>query len=177
MPVFQILDVAGNAVLDVGVIPCFTTEPAHLGEAGDARLDECADVIVLHEPRKLIVVLDQVRARADDAHVAAKNIPKLWYFIDTEFAKPFAEWINPFVLIPRLTRELIVIWPHGAKFVDDELSILHAGTGLCMKEWTGGLEALRDPDNCHQDGKYEKHYRQGDGEIDRPFKETVQGIL
>ena len=34
MPVFQILDVARNAVLDVGVIPCFTAEPAHLGEAG-----------------------------------------------------------------------------------------------------------------------------------------------
>lgn len=149
MPVFEILDIAGYAVLDVGVISRFTTETAHLGKAGDARLDECADVIVLHQPRKLIVVLDQVRARADDAHVAAENIPKLWYFIDAELTKPSAEWINPFVLIPRLTRGLIVIRSHGAKFVDDELSILHAGTGLCMKERAGRLEALRDPDNYH----------------------------
>jgi len=177
MPVFQILDVAGNAVLDVGVIPCFATETAHLGEAGDAGFDECADVIVLHEPRKLIVVLNQVRARANDAHVAAQNIPKLWYFINAEFAKPFAEWIHPFVLILRLTCELMVIGPHRAKFVDEELSILHAGTGLCMKERAGRLEALRAPDKYRQDGKYEKHYRQRDGEIDRPFKETVQGIL
>ena len=177
MPVFQILDVARNAVLDVGVIPCFTTEPAHLGEAGDAGFDECADVIVLHESRKLVIVLDQVRARPNDAHIAAQNIPKLRHFINAELAKPLAEWINAFVSIPRLTRELIVIGPHGAKFEDDELSILHAGTGLCMKEWAGRLVALCDPDKYRQDGKYEKHYRQGDGEIDRPFKEAVQGIL
>lgn len=177
MPVFQILDVARDAVLDVGIISRFTTEPAHLGEAGDAGFDESADMIVLHESRKLFVVLDQVRARADDAHIAAQNIPKLWHFIDAEFAKPLAEWINAFVSVPRLTRELIVTGPHGAKFVDDELSILHAGAGLRMKKWTGRLEALRDPDNYGQDGKYEEHDWQRDGEIDRPFEETVQGIL
>src|SRR5438552_18524849 len=109
MPVFQILDVARNAVLDVGVIPCFTAEPAHLGEAGDSGFDECADVIDLHEPRKLVIVLDQVRAWPNDAHIAAQNIPKMRHFIDTELAKRIAGWIIAFVLSTRATSETIVL--------------------------------------------------------------------
>src|SRR5438445_9724925 len=55
MPVLQILDVACNTVLDVGIVSRFSAETAHLGEAGDAGLDECGDVIVLDEARARVV--------------------------------------------------------------------------------------------------------------------------
>ena len=58
VPVFEILDVAGDAVLDIGVVARFAAEPAHLGQAGDAWFHKSADVIVRHQLRKLVVVLD-----------------------------------------------------------------------------------------------------------------------
>src|SRR5437667_2337954 len=177
MPVLQILDVACNTVLDVGIVSRFSAEATHLGEAGNAGFDECADVIVLHESRELVVMLDQMRARADDAHVAAQHIPELRHFIDARSTEPLAERINAFVPVPRLTRELSVMGPHRAKLVDNELPVLHAGTDLGVKKRAGRLEPLRDPDDYRQDRKYEKHDRKRDGKIDRAFEETVERIL
>ena len=58
VPVFQIFDIAGHAVFNVGVIPGFATKSAHLRETGDARLHKSADVIVGQEFRELLVVFD-----------------------------------------------------------------------------------------------------------------------
>jgi hypothetical protein len=63
VPVFQILDVAGDAVLDVGAVAGFAAEAADLSEAGNAGFDEGADVIVGHElgrKRKLGARLESV---------------------------------------------------------------------------------------------------------------------
>src|ERR1700752_3741446 len=45
VPVFQILDVARNAVLDVRTVSRFSAKAAHLGQSSDAGFDERADVI------------------------------------------------------------------------------------------------------------------------------------
>ena len=82
IPIFQVLDVAGDAVLDVGAVAGFAAEAADLSEAGDAGFDESADVIVGHELRELVVVLDEMRARTDSAHVAEEHVPKLRDFVD-----------------------------------------------------------------------------------------------
>jgi hypothetical protein len=39
-------------------------------------------VIVGHELGELLVVFDEMGARADDAHVAEKHVPKLRNFIE-----------------------------------------------------------------------------------------------
>lgn len=81
VPVFQILDVACDAVLDVGTVAGFAAKAADLSEAGDAGLHKGADMIIGHELRELVVVLDEMWTRADGAHVASKHVPKLRDFI------------------------------------------------------------------------------------------------
>ena len=83
---------------------CKFNDCAHLGEPGDAGFHKGADVIVRHQLRELVVVLDQMRSRADDAHVAEEHVPKLRDFIDTQFAEPFSQRINSFIGNAGLTR-------------------------------------------------------------------------
>ena len=68
-------------------------------------------------------------------------------FVDAQFAEPFADRINPLVAVARLARDLLVVGMHGAKFVNLELTVLHPGTRLHVKERPGRLESLRDPDD------------------------------
>ena len=82
VPVFEVLDVASDAIFDVRTISCFTTKSSHLGQAGDAGFDEGADVIIGHQLRKLLVMFDQMRPWADYAHVAAEDVPELRDFVD-----------------------------------------------------------------------------------------------
>ena len=96
----------------------FAAEAADLGETGDARFHESADVVVRHQLGELIVVLDQVRTRADDAHVAEQHIPKLRDLIDAEFAEPFPDRINSFVAVAGPAARHRHGRVHGAEFVD-----------------------------------------------------------
>ncbi len=146
-------------------------------QSSDAGLDKGADVIVRHQARKLIVVLDEVWAGSDDAHVAAEHVPKLRDFVDAEFAEPFSERVNPFVAIAGLPLQLLVIGTHGAKFVNFELSILHTGADLRVKKRARRLEPLRDPNDGHEERENEKRHWNCDGEIDGPFEKTVQRAL
>ena len=82
IPIFEILDVARDPVLDIGTVARFAAKSAHLGQAGNARFHKCADMIIPQELRELLIVFDQVRSRADDAHVAAQNVPELRHFVD-----------------------------------------------------------------------------------------------
>src|SRR4051812_46805165 len=59
VPVLQILDVAGDPVLNIGIVSRFAAEPANLGQAGDARFHERTHMVVRHQLRELVVVLDQ----------------------------------------------------------------------------------------------------------------------
>ena len=83
IPVFQVLDVASDAILDVRTISCFTTKSSHLSQTGDSRLNERADVIIGHQLGKLLVMFDQMRPWTDDAHVAPEDVPELRDFVDT----------------------------------------------------------------------------------------------
>src|SRR5262245_9800470 len=82
IPVFEVLDVASDTILDVRTISCFTTKSSQLSQTGDPGFYEGADVIICHQLRKLVVMFDQVRPWADDAHVAAENVPELGDFVD-----------------------------------------------------------------------------------------------
>src|SRR5436190_2452553 len=101
-----------------------------------------------------------MRTRADDAHVAHEYVPELRHLIDTQFAEPFPERVNALVAVAGLARFLIVIRAHGAEFVNLEPAILHTGPGLNMKERTGRLDPLRDPDNQGEHRENDDHHRQ-----------------
>ena len=122
-------------------------------------------------------MLNQVRPRPDDAHVAAQHVPKLRDLVDAQFAKPFSKRINALVAIARLPGQLPLIGAHGAELVDLELSILHAGAGLDVKKRSGRLETLRQPNHRSADRKNHQHERNSDGQIECPFQETIERVL
>src|ERR1700730_16815200 len=66
---------------------------------------------------------------------------------------------------------------HGAKLVNLELSVLHPGAVLHMKERAGRLQPLRDKDDHGQQRKNNKHDRQCDREVDRAFQKSIQWIF
>src|SRR4029077_12018281 len=177
VPLLEIFDIAGDAIFDVGIIARFAAEPAHLRKTGDTRFDERAQVIILQQTRKLSVVLDEMRTRAHDAHVAAEHIPKLRHFVDAKLTKQSAERVNPVVFRACLARQLTSIRSHGAKFVDFELSILHASAALHMKQRTRRLQSLRKEHEDGEDRKNENHDRHGNGEVDRAFEKTIERIF
>ena len=82
VPIFEVLDVAGDAVFDIGTIPGFAPISSNLGQTGDSGLHKGTDVVIRHQLRKLFIMFDQVRPRADDAHVTPEHVPELRHLVD-----------------------------------------------------------------------------------------------
>src|SRR5437016_3553044 len=177
IPVLQVLKIARDSILNVGIISRFAAKTAHLSQPGNSRLNERADMVARHYFRKFGVMLEQMRARTDDAHFAAQHIPKLRNFIDAELPEKSPEWINAVVAPARLVRDLFVAGTHRAKFVNGESAILNSGTHLLMQERAGRLQALRDPDNDRHHWKHHGQDEPGNDEINRAFDETIERIL
>jgi len=66
---------------------------------------------------------------------------------------------------------------HRAKFVNLELSVLHSGAVLHVKERTGRLQSVRDENNHRQHRKDDEHDRERDRDIDRALEKSVQWIF
>src|SRR4051812_1933767 len=114
-----------------------------------------------------------MRARSDDAHVSAQDVPKLRNLVDAQFAKPFSDRINARVIVAGLTGELGMIGPHRSKFINYKLSVLHAGPDLLVKKRAGRLQSLCDPDHDGQQRKNEEYDWQRNEEVDRTLEKTV----
>src|SRR5438552_4555142 len=125
----------------------FAAKTAHLSQPGNSRVNEGADMVACHYFRKFGVMVEQMRARTDDTHLAAQHIPELRNFIDTELPEKSPEWINAIVAPPRLVCDLFVARTHRAKFVNGESAILNSRTHLLMEKRAGRLQRLRDPDD------------------------------
>ena len=73
-PVFEVdhvgLEAVGYGFDGAG----FAAEAADLCEAGNAGLNEGADVVGGHDLGELDVVFNEMRARADDAHFATEDV-------------------------------------------------------------------------------------------------------
>lgn len=102
VPVLQVLKIARDSILNVGIILRFAAKTAHLSQPGNSRLNKSADMVACHYFRKLGVMLEQMRARTDDTHLAAQHIPELRNFIDAELPEKSPEWINTIVAPARL---------------------------------------------------------------------------
>ena len=155
----------------------FAAKSAHLRQAGDARFHETAHVIVRHQLGELLVMFDQMRPRSDDAHVAAQHVPKLRHFIEAQFAQPFSDRINAFVVVfgpGALDRSGRAASCGICKY---RSAILNSGARLDVKKRAGRLQPLRDPDKQRQGRKNENHDRNGNGEIDCAFEKTVERIF
>ena len=99
-----------------------------LGIAGEAGLDLEAEAEVREELVILLGDLRTLRAGADDAHVALKDVPELWQFVQAALANDAADGCDAVVLVP--CREagnavLLRVDTHAAELVDFKfLSVL-----------------------------------------------------
>jgi len=59
VPVLQVLKIARDSILNVGIISRFAAKTAHLSQSGNSRLNESADMVACHYFRKLGVMLEQ----------------------------------------------------------------------------------------------------------------------
>ena len=74
--------------------------PRTWASPGDAGLDEGPHLVVRQLPREERVVLKQVWARADHAHVALEHIPELRQFVDArKFAEPTCGGVDALVVL------------------------------------------------------------------------------
>lgn len=119
---------------------------------------------------KLIKFSDFVigeRARADEAHLAAEDIPELGEFVDAGAPDEFAERGDArvlrhfenraihFVVLVECRFLLFCIGDHRAEFIHQEFFSVEAGTGLGEEDGTAGSEF---------DGESDEEEERGDSE-------------
>src|SRR5919206_3309772 len=80
------LQVVGQLLRHRGLVAA-----AHLGEAGQARADDEALPVRWQLRRELLEEARPDRARPDEAHVAAEDVPELWQLVELRRAEPAAE--------------------------------------------------------------------------------------
>jgi len=142
-PVLQVthvgLEAMGNGIDGAG----FATEAADLGEAGDAGFYEGANVEAGHDLGELDIVLNEVRTRPDDAHLAAQDVDELRKFIEGVAAEQMSGREDAGSLRVAGGR----VRMHGAEFPDHEFPVLDARANLAKEERPGRLEPMDDPDD------------------------------
>ena len=175
-PVFEIEHIGLEAMGDGFDGAGFAAEAADLGQARDAGLDEGADVEGGHDVRKMVVVFDQVGARADNAHLAAKHVDELGEFIQGIPAQDAAGGKEAGAIgIGRGIsggRRM-----HGPEFPDGKFAVLDACADLLEEEWAGRLEPVQEPDDKGEGRQDDGNNDQGEGDIEGAFHCPVEGAL
>ena len=177
-PVFDVVDVVLDAGGEVGV----AAEAVDLRPAGHARFHEVARKIVRDFPGELVDVIRALRTRADEAHVAAEDVPKLREFVDVPAAKEGADAEQAGVaarggLTGGVGRR--GVGAHAAELVECEGTMAGADAGLAEENRTVGRLAFDEGGGDENDGggKNEADERAGyiDGAFQGAGEEPVDG--
>lgn len=120
-----------------------------LPQSGDARFHfEAAQVF----ETVLSVVVERVRARPHQAHIALHDVPELGQFVDAVPAQETAEGRDPrvvsdfeagtlpFVAAAEFFFQCIGVCDHSAEFVEGEDPSLLSDAGRAIENRTGGIE-------------------------------------
>ncbi len=134
-------------------------------------------MVITHDFGKLLVVLDEMRAGADDAHFATENVEKLGEFVDAKFPKQGAHGKNPRVAARGLLALGLIMHIHGAVFFDDKSAILHSGAFLPVEQRSGSLEPMENADKKAGDGEDENADGKSDGDVEGTFKVGVDDVF
>ena len=119
--------------------------------------------------------------RADDGHVADKDVPKLGQLVDGELAEPFAdggeagvvtdlEDERAFVAALQLLLEGFGVGDHGTELVDTEAATVEAATNLAEDNRAGGGEADGESDQGEEGGQDDEGQR-GENDVGKAFQE------
>lgn len=127
-PLVDVEEVVADAFLEKRNFRDLAAEAFALSETGDTGLHVVAGVVVTEELCEFGIVLDHVRARARNAHLAEKDIQELRNFIEAGATEEAAESVDAGVtdfglhslLALRLSRV------HGPELPDVETTLIDA---------------------------------------------------
>ena len=140
-----------------------------------------ADLIVRQLTREKRVVFDQVRTRADHAHVALEHVPELRQLVDGILAEQARGRINARVAAGRLPGLCAVADVHGAVLEDFKLPVLQTGARLPVEKRSRRLPPLTPPHQQRRERQHEQddrqRHRQVDGALDHLVERVFQRFL
>ena len=165
----DVVDVVAQPFFKAGV----ATPAVDLSEAREAGLHRVADVVVRVFLAKLARELRTFRAWADETHVAAKDIPELWQFVEARAPQVIADPGAAGIAGHRPDRAQIAfrVGMHGANFQDRKATASESNAHLPVKHRPAVGEANGDR-NC---GKKRREHDQRAGRqrnVDYSFCKT-----
>lgn len=149
-----------------------------LGQAGDAGLDGQAVEVTGDLLAQDTNELRPLGARADERHVAPKNVVELRQLVEVKLAEPVAQARDARVAVdagPNRAGAGFGIDPHGAELIHGEDATAAADASLLVNTGPFGAEADEDDQDADHRQPWDKEYR-GQRAIDGAFNEVVAGF-
>ena len=144
-------------------LPEFTglaTETSHLGPAGDAWLYKMAHHVPVYQFLILLGMSQHVRPWSHNAHVAYKDVPELWQFVDVGLAHKIAKGELARIVLGSLQTVGIAIYMHGAELITIEIMAVDSCTQLAEEHRSRTLPFYRQYDERQkQSCGYQAHDR------------------
>src|SRR4029077_16687581 len=124
----------------------------HLGPAGNADFQEVARVVIADGLHESLYQERAFRPRANNAHVAPKNIEKLRQLVDANAPKDLAKSSAPGVALygPLRVAGRYRSYVHGSEFVHPEYLAVQTDALLRDNHWPGRSE----PHSQSNEGKH-----------------------
>lgn len=168
-PILDVIDVVLDAGGEVGV----AAETVHLRPAGHAGFDEVARKVVRDFAGELVDVVGAFGSRADEAHVAAKDVPELGKLVDVPAAEEAADAEEA-----RIARGGGLVGgvggggvgPHAAEFVERERAVAGADASLAEEDGTVGRLAFDERGGEKDDGSGKEEAEDRAGDVDGAFE-------
>ena len=108
-PVLDIPDITLDALLHLPELLRLTTETRYLGPTGNSRFREVANHILINQTAINLSVIQHVRSRTHDTHVALQYINKLRELINIRLSHEVAERKLSWVILRRLSLVRILV--------------------------------------------------------------------
>jgi len=158
---------------EVGV----AAQAVDLGPAGHAGFDDVARLIVGDSVREVIDVVRAFGARADEAHVAAEDVPILGEFVEVPAAHEGAEAEEAGVV----ARGALLggvgrggVGGHAAEFVEGEGAVVRADADLAEEDRAAGRLAFEEGGEDEDAGGGGEEADDGSEEVEGAFEGAVE---
>ena len=180
-PVFQVPDVAAYAAFHLAQGVGLAAVSRHLGPSRDAGFDQVANHIFIDEFRVLLGVLEHVRPRPHDGHVAPEHVDELGQLVDARPAQEIPEPGLARVVPGRLHPVGVGVDAHRTEFdAPERLAVLPAA--LLQEEHRaarGQFGAYGHENIDEGEQRAEEQARYGDVEcpFDKPVRRLPQRLL
>lgn len=171
-PVFEIPDVAPDALFHLPEFLGLTTEACDLRPTRDARTAEMAHHVLIDELTIHLRVEHHVGTGTDNTHVALQHIEELWELIDIGLAHELAKRELAWVVLGGLQGVGLVVDMHRTELIAFERMSVETCTVLDKEQGTGTLH-LDDQGNNRQEGQQHQTGKGAHDDVEGALQEFV----